>query len=224
MAGNTVVLKPPPQAPLTSLALAEIAADILPPGVLNIVSGQNASLGQALVSDPRVRRVSLTGSVPTGKAVMRTAADHLADVTLELGGKNPLIVYPDATVDAAVRGAIRAMNFGWQGQSCGSTSRVIVHESVHAEFCERLVDVLQGMRIGSPQDPATQIGAMISQAHYDRVLRYIEIGKAEGARLLTGGGRPPGFERGFYVEPTVFDGVTEHMRISVKRSSARSWR
>lgn len=213
VAGNTVVLKPPPQAPLTSLALAEIAADILPPGVLNIVSGQSAGLGQALVSDRRVRRVSLTGSVPTGKAVMRTAADHLADVTLELGGKNPLIIYPDANIDAAVRGAIRAMNFGWQGQSCGSTSRVIVHESVHAEFCRRLVEVLQGMRIGSPQDPATQIGAVISKSQYDRVMSYIGIGKDEGARLLTGGQRPPGNERGFFVEPTVFDGVTEDMRI-----------
>ena len=213
IAGNTVVLKPPPQAPLTSLALAEIAADILPPGVLNIVSGQSPALGQALVSDPRVRRVSLTGSVPTGKAVLRTAADHLADVTLELGGKNPLIVFPDADVDAAVRGAIRAMNFGWQGQSCGSSSRVIVHESVHAAFCQRLVEVLQAMRIGSPQDPATRIGALISQAQYDRVLRYIEIGREGGARLLTGGGRPPGRERGFFLQPTVFDGVTEDMRI-----------
>jgi 2-formylbenzoate dehydrogenase len=213
IAGNTVVLKPPPQAPLTSLALAEIAADILPPGVLNIVSGTSVGLGQALVSDPRVRRVSLTGSVPTGKAVMKTAADHLADVTLELGGKNPLIVYPDADIDAAVRGAIRAMNFGWQGQSCGSTSRVIVHESVHAEFCRRLVEILQGMRIGSPQDPATQIGAMISRAQYDRVMSYIEIGQQEGARLLTGGRRPPGQDQGFFVEPTVFDEVTEDMRI-----------
>lgn len=213
IAGNTVVLKPPPQAPLTSLALAEIAADILPPGVLNIVSGESVALGQALVADPRVRRISLTGSVPTGKAVLSTAADHLADVTLELGGKNPLLVYPDADIDAAVRGAIRAMNFGWQGQSCGSTSRVIVHESVHDEFCLRLVEELRGMRIGSPQDPATQIGAMISRVQYDRVLRYIEIGTLEGARLLTGGRRPPGHDRGFFVEPTVFDEVTEDMRI-----------
>jgi len=213
VAGNTVVLKPPPQAPLSTLALAEIAAGVFPPGVLNIVTGEGTELGEALVADRRVSRISLTGSVPTGKAVMRAAADRLADVTLELGGKNPLLVFPDADPEKAARGAIRAMNFAWQGQSCGSTSRVLVHESRRDEFCDHLTRLLAGMRIGSPQDPQTQIGALISRIQYDRVLDYIAIGREEGARLLTGGRRPPGMDKGFYVEPTVFDGVTEDMRI-----------
>jgi acyl-CoA reductase-like NAD-dependent aldehyde dehydrogenase len=213
VAGNTVVLKPPPQAPLSSLALAELASGIFPPGVLNIVTGQGAELGETLVADRRVSRITLTGSVPTGKAVMRAAADRLADVTLELGGKNPLLVFPDADAETAARGAIRAMNFAWQGQSCGSTSRVLVHESRHDAFCRHVVRLLGGMRIGSPQDPATQIGALISRAQYDRVLDYISVGREEGARLLTGGRRPPGLDKGFYIEPTVFDGVTEEMRI-----------
>jgi betaine-aldehyde dehydrogenase len=181
--------------------------------VLNIVTGDGAELGEALVADRRVSRISLTGSVPTGKAVMRAAADRLADVTLELGGKNPLIVFSDADAEKAARGAIRAMNFAWQGQSCGSTSRVLVHESLHDEFCDRVTRLLSGMRIGSPQDPETQIGALISRVQYDRVLDYIALGREEGARLLTGGRRPPGLDKGFYVEPTVFDGVTEDMRI-----------
>jgi acyl-CoA reductase-like NAD-dependent aldehyde dehydrogenase len=213
VAGNTVVLKPPPQAPLSSLALAEIAAGVFPPGVLNIVTGESAELGEALVADRRVSRISLTGSVPTGKAVMRAAADRLADVTLELGGKNPLLVFPDAEPEKAARGAIRAMNFAWQGQSCGSTSRVLVHESLHDEFCDHVTRLLADMHVGSPQDPQTQIGALISRIQYDRVLDYIAIGQEEGARLLTGGRRPPGLDKGFYVEPTVFDGVTEDMRI-----------
>jgi betaine-aldehyde dehydrogenase len=213
VAGNTVVLKPPPQAPLSSLALAELAAGIFPPGVLNIVTGEGAELGEALVADRRVSRITLTGSVPTGKAVMRAAADRLAEVTLELGGKNPLLVFPDADAETAALGVIRAMNFAWQGQSCGSTSRVLVHESLHDEFCGHLVRLLAGMSIGSPQDPRTQIGALISRIQYDRVLDYIAIGQEQGARLLTGGGRPPGQEKGFYIEPTVFGGVTEDMRI-----------
>jgi betaine-aldehyde dehydrogenase len=213
VAGNTVVLKPPPQAPLTSLALAELAAGVFPPGVLNIVAGQGAELGEALVADRRVSRITLTGSVPTGKAVMRAAADRLADVTLELGGKNPLLVFPDSDPEVAARGAIRAMNFAWQGQSCGSTSRVLVHESLHDAFCHHVVSLLADMRIGSPQDPATQIGALISRAQYDRVLGYVSVGREEGARLLTGGQRPPGQQKGFFIEPTVFDQVTEDMRI-----------
>ncbi|MDZ7914872.1 MAG: aldehyde dehydrogenase family protein [Rhodococcus sp. (in: high G+C Gram-positive bacteria)] len=213
IAGNTVVLKPPPQAPLTTLVLGELAASVFPPGVFNIVSGEGSEVGQELVADPRVRRISLTGSIPTGKAVMRSAAEHLADVSLELGGKNPLLVFPDADLDAATTGAIKSMNFGWQGQSCGSTSRVLVHESLHDEFCRVLVEKVRAMRIGSPQDPSTEIGALISQAQYDRVLGAISDAVEDGAVLLTGGQRPADQPRGFYVEPTVFDGVTEKMRI-----------
>jgi acyl-CoA reductase-like NAD-dependent aldehyde dehydrogenase len=213
IAGNTVVLKPPPQAPLTTLVLGELAASVFPPGVFNIVSGEGSDVGESLVADPRVRRITLTGSVPTGKAVMRSAADNLADVTLELGGKNPLIVFPDAEVDAAARGAIKSMNFGWQGQSCGSTSRILVHDSLHDAFVQRLVELVEDMRVGSPQDPDTEIGALVSRAQYDRVLGAIDDAIEDGATLLTGGKRPADQPRGFYVEPTVFDGVTEAMRI-----------
>lgn len=216
VAGNTVVLKVPPQAPVTGLRLAELARDIFPPGVLNIVNGDGATVGRTLVSDRRVKRIGLTGSVETGKSIVRDSSDHLAEVSLELGGKNPLIVFPDAEVAQSAAGAVKAMNFGWQGQSCGSGSRVFVHETVFDEFCSNVVERIGLIRQGDPTDPATTMGAMISEAQYERVLRYIEIGKSEGARLLTGGGRPEGeqFARGFFIAPTVFVDVKPDMRIA----------
>jgi betaine-aldehyde dehydrogenase len=216
VAGNTVVLKVPPQAPLTGLRLAELAKDVFPPGVLNIINGDGPNVGRALVADRRVKRIGLTGSVATGTSILRESAEHLAEVTLELGGKNPLIVFPDADVEQSAAGAVRAMNFGWQGQSCGSASRVFVHDTLFEPFCAHVVEQVGRIRQGDPTDPATTMGAMISQAQYERVLDYIEVGSAEGARLLVGGGRPPGkrFERGYFIAPTVFVDVKPDMRIA----------
>jgi betaine-aldehyde dehydrogenase len=216
VAGNTVVLKVPPQAPLTGLRLGEIAKDIFPPGVVNILNGDGPTVGRALVSDRRVHRIGLTGSPQTGKSIVRDSSDHLAEVSLELGGKNPLIVFPDADVRQSAAGAVKAMNFGWQGQSCGSASRVFVHESIVDEFCSFVVEQIGTIRQGDPGDAATTMGAMISQAQYDRVMRYIEIGKSEGARVLVGGGRPegPAFDKGLFIAPTVFVDVKPDMTIA----------
>jgi len=216
VAGNTVVLKVPPQAPLTGLRLGEIAKEVFPPGVLNILNGDGPTVGRALVSDRRVHRIGLTGSPQTGRSIVRDSADHLAEVSLELGGKNPLIVFPDADVRQSAAGAVKAMNFGWQGQSCGSASRVFVHDSIDDEFCDAIVEQLGLIRQGDPVHPDTTMGAMISQAQYDRVLQYIERGKNEGARLLAGGGRPAGevFERGLFIAPTVFVDVKPDMTIA----------
>jgi acyl-CoA reductase-like NAD-dependent aldehyde dehydrogenase len=216
VAGNTVVLKVPPQAPVTGLRLGELAKDVLPPGVLNIITGDGPTVGRALVTDRRVGRIGLTGSPGTGKSILRDSAEQIAEVSLELGGKNALIVFPDVDVEQSAAGAVRAMNFGWQGQSCGSCSRVFVHESVYDEFCLRVQEQIGRIRQGDPGDPATTMGAMISEAQYERVLGYIETGKGEGARVLVGGGHPEGeaFARGLFIEPTVFVDVKPDMRIA----------
>lgn len=216
MAGNTVVLKPPPQAPLSALLLAELAADVFPAGVLNVVPGPGATVGHALVTDSRVRRIGFTGSVETGKVVMREASAHLADVSLELGGKNPLIVFPDADVEHASEAAVAAMNFTWQGQSCGSASRLFVHRSMREEFVDRLVERVEALKVGLPDNVETEMGAIISSQQLERIMSYIEAGKQEGARLLTGGEQPRGddFARGYWIAPTVFVDVTPQMRIA----------
>src|SRR5436190_876934 len=213
-AGNTVVVKPPEQAPLSSLRLAELIDGILPPGVWNLVPG-GREVGQALASHPDVAKVALIGSVPTGRAVMKAAADTLKPVTLELGGKNALIAFPDADLDAASAAVVDGMNFTWCGQSCGSTSRAFVHERIYDAVLERVKHSVKRYKPGIPTDPATTMGSIVSKAQYDRVLRYIEAGKQDGARLIAGGKSPsdPNLAKGFYVEPTVFADVTMDMRI-----------
>lgn len=216
VAGNTVVLKPAPQTPLTALLIGEIAREVFPAGVLNIVTGGGATVGAALVADQRVRRVALTGSVETGRALLRGAAETMANVTLELGGKNPLIVFPDADPDRAAALAVAGMNFTWQSQSCGSTSRLLVHRSLHDRVVDRVVKTVESIRQGSPADPATEMGPVVSQQQYDRIMSYIDAARDEGAELRTGGGRPTGdgFDKGFFIAPTVFTGVTPAMRIA----------
>jgi betaine-aldehyde dehydrogenase len=213
-AGNTVVLKPPDQAPLSSLRLAELIDGILPPGVWNVVPG-GREVGQVLSSHPDVAKVALIGSVPTGRAVMKAASDTLKPVLLELGGKNALIAYPDADIDAVAAGVIGGMNFTWCGQSCGSTSRAFLHETIHDAVLERVKAKITHYRPGIPTDPSTTMGAIINQVQYDRVLRYIAAGKEDGARLVCGGGRPADarLAKGLYIEPTVFADVTMAMRI-----------
>lgn len=209
--GNTMVFKPAELTPLTALALAEIYSEAgVPDGVFNVVQG-DARTGRAMTAHPGIAKISLTGEVGTGKAVMTAAATTLKYVTLELGGKSPLIVFDDADIDDAVSGALLA-NFYTQGEICSNGTRVFVHESVHEDFVGRLTARAAKMRIGDPLDPETDVGALISRDHMEKVLSYIEIAKGSGARLLCGGGRPPGLDAGFFVEPTVFDQCTDDMQ------------
>jgi betaine-aldehyde dehydrogenase len=214
-AGNSVIIKPPEQAPLSALRLAELIGDLLPAGVFNVLPGGRAA-GAALAGHPGVAKVALIGSVPTGRAVMRAAADTVKPVTLELGGKNALIAYPDADPDEVARAVIGGMNFTWCGQSCGSTSRAFLHADIHDEVIDKIRSQIGGFKPGIPTDPATTMGAIISKAQFDRMIDHIETAKREGARLLTGGGPPadPALAGGLFIEPTVFVDVTSAMRIA----------
>lgn len=216
-AGNTVIIKPPDQAPISCLRLAEILADVFPPGVLNILPG-SVECGKALSTHPLIRKVTLIGSVPTGKAIQRAAADTLKPTLFELGGKNALLAYPDADIDKLVEGVARGMNFTWAGQSCGSTSRVFLHESHHDEVVRRVVEYVKShYKAGVPTDMATTMGPVISKSAQDRVLSFIESAKEEGAELTTGGKAPqgiPDIEGGYFIEPTIFTKVQPHMRIA----------
>ena len=187
--GNTVVMKPPEQAPLSSLRLAELIGDILPPGVFNLVPGGREA-GSALASHKDVAMIALIGSVPTGRAVMKAASDTLKAVMLELGGKNALIAYPDADPDEVADGVIGGMNFTWCGQSCGSTSRAFIHEKIYEAVLAKVKTKITHYKPGIATDPATTMGSIISKTQYERILGFIDSAKQEGARLLTGGGRP----------------------------------
>ena len=213
--GNAVVFKPSELTPLTALKLAEILKEAgLPDGVFNVVQGRVAT-GRALVGHPGVVKISLTGSVPTGRAVMASAGASLKPATMELGGKSPLIVFDDADLDNAVGGAMLG-NFYSSGQICSNGTRVFVQRRVRDAFLDRLVRRTRAMRLGDPLDPATQMGPLVSAAQRDKVLGYIDIGKAEGATLLSGGGAPrlQGLEQGFFVDPTIFADVQDSMRIA----------
>src|SRR6186997_645661 len=211
-AGNTVVVKPPEQAPLSSLRLAELIDGILPPGVWNLVPG-GKEVGQVLASHPDVAKVALIGSVPTGRAVMKAASDTLKPVTLELGGKNALIAFPDADLEAVSAAVVDGMNFTWCGQSCGSTSRAFVHEKIYDAVLQRAAESIKRYKPGDPTDPATTMGSIINQVQYDRVLKYIAAGKEDGARLVSGGKRPddPKLAKGLFIEPTIFADVNMGM-------------
>jgi betaine-aldehyde dehydrogenase len=214
-AGNTVIVKPPEQAPLSSLRFAELIDGILPPGVFNVVPG-GREVGAALAGHPGVAMAALIGSVPTGRAVMKAAADTVKPVMLELGGKNALIAYGDADADEVAGAVIGGMNFTWCGQSCGSTSRAFIHETIYDAVLTRVAERIKRFKPGIPTDPATTMGAIISKTQFDRVMSYIESAKQDGARLLTGGGPPAdsALKNGFFVEPTVFADVTMAMRIA----------
>ena len=216
-AGNTVIIKPPDQAPLSCLRLAELLGPIFPPGVLNILPGA-VECGQALSTHPLVRKITLIGSVPTGKAIARAAADSLKPTLFELGGKNALIAFPDADIDQLVSGVATGMNFTWAGQSCGSTSRVFLHDSHHDQVLERVVDRIRRDYVpGVPTDPATTMGPLVSEAARDRVEGYIASAHADGARLVTGGTRPTepaAIAGGYFVQPTIFADVPATARIA----------
>lgn len=218
IAGNTVVLKPAEQAPLSSLIIADLSKGLLPPGVLNVVPGSGLA-GSALASHPQVPRISFTGSDATGLQVQQSAASSgtFKVLTLELGGKNPIIVFADATLDEAAAAVVRGMNFTRnQGQSCGSTSRLLVHEDVHNESTEAILERVRAIRLGLPELAETEMGSLISKNHQARVLQYIQSGTEEGAELKAGGHAPEDapLSAGAYVLPTVFDRVDSEMVIA----------
>jgi betaine-aldehyde dehydrogenase len=212
-AGNAMIFKPSEVTPLGALKLAEILMEAgAPAGLFNVVQGYG-DVGAALVTDPRVAKVSLTGSVATGKKVYAAAAAGMRHVTMELGGKSPLIVFDDADIDSAVSAAINA-NFYSSGQVCSNGTRVFVHDAIRPNFLDKLVQRTANAVIGDPLDEATHVGPLVSEAQRNKVLGYIETGKAEGAKLLIGGRVPPSQNSGFYVEPTVFADVTDDMTIA----------
>jgi betaine-aldehyde dehydrogenase len=216
IAGNAVVLKSPDQSPLSASLMAEICHDVLPPGVVNIVSGEGLVVGDAIVRHPKVPRIGFTGSVPTGMAIQRSAAEvGIKHVTLELGGKNPFIAFPDADPEAVANAAVSGMNFNWSGQSCGSTSRLMLHESIHDEVLARIEAQVSAIKVGDPLDTSSGMGPVNSEKHYKHVMGLIDAANQEGARLVTGGSRPEGkeFESGYWVRPTVFADVTMDMKI-----------
>jgi acyl-CoA reductase-like NAD-dependent aldehyde dehydrogenase len=214
IAGNTVVLKPATDTSLSALRLGELVREILPPGVLNVVTGPGRVVGERLVMHRDVPRLAFTGSVEVGQHLMRQATTAgVKSITLELGGKNPCIVFGDADVPKAVEGAVRGMNFAWQGQSCGSTSRLYVHRSIFDEVISEVARKMRAMRVGDPFDPTTDVGAIVSQRQYEKVAAYVREGHADrGAKFVTGGLVEAG--RGWFVHPTLFTVPDETSRLA----------
>ena len=213
--GNAMIFKPADLTPLTAIKLAEIMAEAgVPDGIFQVIQGGIAT-GRLLTAHKHIRKVSLTGSVPTGMKIMAAAAPTLKQITLELGGKSPLLVFADANIDDAVSGALLG-NFYSAGEVCSNATRVFVHEDIRAEFMKRLLARVAKLKIGDPRNPETQIGALISAGHMEKVLGYIARGKAEGAKLLCGGERitVKGCEGGYFVSPAVFDGCSDSMTIA----------
>ncbi len=214
-AGNTVVLKPASLTPLTALKFAELCQEAgLPEGVFNVVTGPGGKVGMALVRDPRVDKIAFTGSTEVGKQIMREAAGTLKRLSLELGGKSPNIVFADADMEAAVKGALTGIFYN-KGEVCAAGSRLFLEEQIHAEFMGKLTERVKGLKVGDPMDKSTRMGPVVSKQQMETVLSYIESGKKEGARLVAGGGRANvGSGKGFFIEPTIFDGVTNKMKIA----------
>jgi betaine-aldehyde dehydrogenase len=217
IAGNTVVLKPSEHTSLSTLALADDLAEIFPPGVVNVVTGLGPEAGDALVAHRDVRRIAFIGSVATGLAIQRRAAETaVKTVTLELGGKNPIVVFPEADVEQAIDGALRGMAFTWQGQSCGSTSRLLVHRDVYADVVDALAERIGRMRPGPALSPDSDTGAIVNEAQLAKVLGYVELGVSEGARLVAGGARATDGDlaRGLFVRPALFADVRPDARLA----------
>jgi aldehyde dehydrogenase (NAD+) len=211
--GCTIVLKPAEQTPLTALRVAALAQEAgVPDGVVNVVPGYGPTAGAAVSSHMDIDKVAFTGEYLTGQIVMEAAAkSNLKRVSLELGGKSPNVVFADADLDAAVDGAYLALFFN-QGQCCCAGSRLFVEEKVHADFVQKLVKKAKSQKVGDPFDPNTTQGPQVSQEQFDRIMGYIDAGKKEGAKLMTGGKRCG--DRGYFIEPTVFDNVTDNMKIA----------
>jgi acyl-CoA reductase-like NAD-dependent aldehyde dehydrogenase len=216
-AGNTVVVKSAEEAPLATLRVLEIMNEVLPAGVANILSGDGPTCGAPLVAHPKVGKVTFTGSVETGKLIARMAADKLIPVTLELGGKSPMIVMGDADLDKAVAGAVSGMRFTRQGQSCTASSRIFVHESVIDEFVARVKEKVNAMKMGDPLDESTDIGTIISPAQYERVCSYIDLGEQSAgatAHKLSSMPSDTALKEGLFVQPVLFTGITNDNRLA----------
>jgi len=210
--GNTIVLKPAEQTPLSALRLGEICQEAgLPDGVLNIVTGYGPTAGAALAEHMDVDKIAFTGGSATGRIIMQAASKNLKRISLELGGKSPNIVFADSDVDSAVAGAMTGIFFN-QGEVCCAGSRLFIEKSIHEEFIDKLSNKAANMRVGNPEDTGTQMGAQVSKEQFDKILGYIETGKQEGAKLVTGGERCG--ERGYFIKPTIFDAVDNNMRIA----------
>jgi aldehyde dehydrogenase (NAD+) len=214
-AGNTIVIKPSEVTPVSTLVLAELFEKAgFPPGVVNVVTG-DARVGAALANHPGVDKIAFTGSTAAGKSVAKAAAERLARVSLELGGKSPNIIFPDADLPGAVNGVLAGI-FAATGQTCLAGSRALVHADILERFSQALVDKASRIRIGDPLDPDTEMGTVSCRMQYDKVMHYIEVAKKEGARLLYGGKHPedPALQQGLFVEPTIFTDVRNDMRIA----------
>jgi acyl-CoA reductase-like NAD-dependent aldehyde dehydrogenase len=213
--GNTVIIKPASQTPLTALALAEIAQEVgIPPGVINVITGPGSTVGQMIVEHAGIDKIAFTGDTSTGKQIMRGSAETLKQITLELGGKSPNIVFPDADIEAAVRGATTGIFYG-KGEVCAAGSRLLVDKSIKDEFIDKVAARAKKMVPGDPMDPKTRLGAISSKKQLENDLRYIEIAKKEGATLVAGGSRADiGTGKGYFLQPTVFAGVTPEMTIA----------
>jgi acyl-CoA reductase-like NAD-dependent aldehyde dehydrogenase len=213
-AGNTVVLKPPEQAPLTIIRIVELLAELLPPDVLSVVPGSGPAAGAALAGHPLVGKLSFTGSPATARSVLATAAERLTPTLLELGGKCPIVVLADADLDAALRGAVEGAFFN-QGEACTAASRLLVHRSVYDEVVGRFCAAVRRLRVGDGLDPATHVGPMITAAQRDRVEGYLKLGISEGATVAAQAALPDDerLRGGHYVAPTVFTDVRQDMRI-----------
>jgi aldehyde dehydrogenase (NAD+) len=210
--GNTVVLKPAEQTPLTALRLGEICQEAgLPDGVLNIVPGYGPTAGAALAEHMDVDKIAFTGENTTGRIIMQAASKNLKRISLELGGKSPNIVFADSDIDSAVAGAMTGIFFN-QGEVCCAGSRLFLEKSIHDEFVDKLSNKASSMRVGNPEDADTQMGAQVSKEQFDKILGYIDSGKQEGARLVTGGERCG--NKGYFIKPTIFDEVDNKMKIA----------
>jgi betaine-aldehyde dehydrogenase len=215
-AGCTLVLKPAEQTPLTALKLAEILHEIneLPKGVVNIVTGDGPTAGATLVKSHDVDKIAFTGSTEVGKWILKTAAEtNLKKVTLELGGKSPNIFFADADFEMAIAGALFGI-FLNQGEVCSAGSRILVEKSIHAKLVEMMAEKARQIRLGDGLDPTTKMGPLVTAEHRERVEGYIKIGKAGGAKLVTGGQRPAALQHGYFVEPTIFDHVDPNSRLA----------
>ncbi|HYV19627.1 MAG TPA: aldehyde dehydrogenase family protein [Verrucomicrobiae bacterium] len=211
-AGNTMVLKPAKETPLTALVIAELAIEAgMPPGVLNVLPGRGTVAGQALVEHPRVSKIAFTGSTAVGQDIMRRGSDSLKRLTLELGGKSPNVVFADADLDMAVRGASNGIFYN-KGEVCTAGSRLFLEESVHDAFLDKLQSHVGKLQQGDPLDPKTRLGPQVSEAQMRSILGYVDKGKSEGARLVTGGERPQG--KGYFVRPTIFTDVRNDMTLA----------
>ncbi|MDP9223962.1 MAG: aldehyde dehydrogenase family protein [Actinomycetota bacterium] len=212
--GNSIVLKPAEQTPLTALRLAQLCQEAgVPDGVVNVVTGFGEEAGQVLAAHPDVDKIAFTGSTEVGRKILHASEGNLKRVTLELGGKSPNIVFADANLKRASRGSMLGV-FVNSGQVCTAGTRILVEKDVHDDFLESLVEATRSMKVGPAFQDDSVIGPLVSQDQYDRVSGYIDIGKSEGAELLSGGGSPSGLNEGYFLEPTIFAGVRNDMRIA----------